>query len=108
MAKVRFTNPRPKPQPPSVVEAAFRNQLREGMYYQILPHQMQRTLGKHVKYAIDTIENGKITDTKYRTGGFVKAANPTYIVLFNPYLNATWSVQLQRPPNERIRIYSKI
>lgn len=83
---------------------------------QVAPQDLLEARGGSVRYAIDTMgPNDKVVRTQYRLGGRLIAVDPQlrYIRLLNPYATApgnthrgiSWSVQLERSPGERLRLW---
>ena len=102
--------PLPPPPPPlqqgiqrSLTETTFRQYL--GGFMEIQPVDMPATLGKRIRYALDTFVKGKLVKTDYRLGGIVKAVANGNVTLFNPYAKKTWNLKIQQPPNKRLRLY---
>lgn len=90
----------------SLTEETFQKYL-EG-YSRIVPQDLLEARGGHVRYAVDTIDAaGRITSTQYRLGGTLTRVDPDlrFLRLLNPYARAGWSVQLERPRGERIRLW---
>jgi len=109
----------PSSQPPTSVqsqltEETFRDKYLEG-YTQIVPQDLLEAKGGKVRYAVDTIRGGKVVSTQFRLGGILTIVDPgmRYIRLLNPYATGPnsshqgvgWSVQLERPPGERLRLW---
>jgi hypothetical protein len=98
----------------TLTEDTFQKNYLEG-YTQIVPQDLLESKGGHVRYAVDTVRNGRIVSTQYRLGGILTTVDPQlrYLRLYNPYVRYTgatragfsWSVQLNRPYNERIRLW---
>ena len=85
-------------------------------YSQIVPQDLLEAKGGTVRYAIDTMgANNAVTKTQYRLGGTLTSVDPAmrYIRLLNPYAQGpnsahrgvSWSVQLERPDGERLRLW---
>lgn len=77
-------------------------------YNRIVPADLLEARGGQVRYAVDTINAaGQVVRTKYRLGGTLTKVDPglRFFRLLNPYARRAWSVQLQRPPNERLRLW---
>jgi hypothetical protein len=76
-------------------------------YTQVTPQDLLDAKGGKVRYAIDTLQNNRVIKTQYRLGGTLTSvdSNLRYIRLLNPYARVSWSVQLERPLGERIRIW---
>lgn len=85
-------------------------------YSQIVPQDLLEAKGGTVRYAIDTMgANNSVTGTQYRLGGTLTSVDPAmrYIRLLNPYAQGphsahrgvSWSVQLERPAGERLRLW---
>lgn len=84
-------------------------------YEPVVPQDLLDAKGGSIRYAIDT----KGGPTQYRLGGLLTMVDPDlrYLRLLNPnaidtrnptparHKGVGWSVQLKRPPNERIRIW---
>lgn len=86
-------------------ERTFRERC-EG-YTQITPQDLLEAKGGKVRYAIDTLSGNRIVKTQYRLGGSLTTVDPhlRYFRLLNPYARVSWSVQLERSSNERIRLW---
>jgi len=79
-------------------------------YQEISPIHMQSTVGKRIRYAIDTFDSARrIIKTDYRLGGVVRFVSPdlSYATLFNPVLNKSWNLSIRQPAGKRLRIYYK-
>lgn len=109
--------PLPMPMPQNMVggpgvqsrltEATFRQYLAG--FVQISPMNLPATIGKRIRYAIDTVDKtGRIVSTQYRLGGIVKAISGDNVMMFNPGAGATWNLKITQPPNKRLRLYLKI
>jgi len=108
--------PIPLPPPPfnfgsgvqkHLTEATFRQYLVG--FVQITPMNLPATIGKKIRYAIDTIDkSGRVVSTKYRLGGVVKALSGDNVIMFNPSAGATWTLKITQPPGKRLRLYLKI
>jgi hypothetical protein len=99
----------------SLTEETFQRNYLEG-YTQIVPQDLLESKGGHVRYAVDTMRDGRVVSTQYRLGGILTTVDSRlrYIRLYNPYAMSShassragfsWSVQLFRQPNERIRLW---
>lgn len=98
----------------SLTEDTFQKKYLEG-YTQIVPQDLLDAKGGNVRYAIDTMRNGRIVSTQYRLGGILTTVDPRlrYIRLYNPYAKGpqashagvSWSVQLFRQGDERLRLW---
>lgn len=89
-----------------LTEATFRNYL-EG-YSAVHPAELLEARGGQVRYAVDTLDAvGNVVSTVYRLGGtLTKVDNELrFIRLLNPYARRGWSVQLERPRGERLRLW---
>ena len=108
--------PLPMPMPQNMVggqgiqsrltEATFRQYLVG--FVQISPVNLPATIGKRVRYAIDTVVSGQIVSTKFRLGGIVKAISGDNVMLFNPGARATWNLKITQPAGRKLRLYLKI
>lgn len=109
-----FRPPLPLPPPPlpnmgvgvqsTLTEATFRQYLVGFM--QITPRDLPSTLGKRIRYAIDTVDKtGRVVSTQYRLGGIVKAVSGDNVTMFNPSARKTWTLKITQPPNKRLRLY---
>jgi hypothetical protein len=76
-------------------------------YTQVTPQDLLEAKGGKVRYAIDTMQNNRVVKTQYRLGGTLTSvdSNLRYLRLLNPYARVSWSVQLERPIGERIRLW---
>jgi hypothetical protein len=108
--------PMPLPPPPPMplnfgsgvqkhlTEATFRQYLMG--FVQISPRDLPGTIGKRIRYAIDTVDkSGRVVSTQYRLGGIVKAISGDNVIMFNPSARKTWTLKITQPPNKRIRLY---
>lgn len=120
-AVVKFTRtskPVPKPLPLSPIlspnvrrgvqsqltETTFRQYLAG--FVQITPRDLSATLGKRIRYAVDTVNSaGRVVSTQYRLGGVVKALSGDNVIMFNPSARKTWTLKITQPPNKRLRLY---
>ncbi len=90
-----------------LTEATFRQYLVG--FVQISPMNLPATIGKRIRYAIDTVDKtGRIMSTQYRLGGIVKTITGDNVTMFNPGARATWTLKITQPPNKRLRLYLKI
>ena len=114
---VRLPLPMPLPLPPQplnmgrgvqsqLTEATFRQYLVG--FVQISPMNLPATLGKRIRYAIDTVVSGQIVSTQFRLGGIVKAISGDNVILFNPGARKTWNLKISQPPGRKLRLYLKI
>lgn len=87
-----------------LTENTFRQYLVK--FEQINPSDLNFTLGKKLRYAIDTIHKQQVVKTDYRLGGIVISVSNSNVVLSNPYAKKTWSVKIQQP-GKRLRFYYK-
>ena len=85
-------------------------------YSQIVPQDLLEAKGGTVRYAIDTLDGrGGISSTQFRLGGTLTSVDSglRYIRLLNPYATApganhrgvSWSVQLNPPADQRLRLW---
>lgn len=76
-------------------------------YTQVTPQDLLEAKGGKVRYAIDTMQSNRVVKTQYRLGGTLTSVDSSlrYLRLLNPYARASWSVQLERPRGERIRLW---
>jgi hypothetical protein len=98
----------------SLTEETFQKNYLEG-YTQVVPQDLLESKGGNVRYAIDTMRNGRVVSTQYRLGGILTTVDSRlrYLRLYNPYAMSpgashsglSWSVQLVRPLNERLRLW---
>lgn len=99
----------------SLTEETFQKNYLEG-YTQVVPQDLLESKGGHVRYAIDTMRNGRVVSTQYRLGGILTTVDSRlrYLRLYNPYATSpgashagfSWSVQMIRQdPNERLRLW---
>jgi hypothetical protein len=76
-------------------------------FVQISPRDLPATIGKRVRYAIDTVDKkGRVISTKYRLGGIVNAITGDNVSMFNPSARKTWTLKITQPPGKRLRLYS--
>ena len=125
-AVVKFTRTKPVPKPVSIrlplpppplnmgrgvqsqlTEATFRQYLVG--FVQISPMNLPVSIGKRIRYAIDTVDNsGRVVSTQFRLGGIVKAISEDNVMMFNPGARATWNLKISQPVGKRLRLYLKI
>ena len=87
-----------------LTEATFRQYLVG--FVQISPMNLPATIGKRIRYAIDTVDKtGRFVSTQYRLGGIVKALSGDNVTMFNPAARKTWTLKITQPPNKRLRLY---
>lgn len=89
-----------------LTEASFAAYL-EG-YHAVFPQDLVEARGGQVRYAIDALNaDGSVASTQYRLGGTLTMVDDQmrYLRLLNPYAKRSWSVQLQRPRGERLRLW---
>lgn len=87
-----------------LTEATFRQYLAG--FVQISPMNLPATIGKRIRYAIDTVDKtGRIVSTQYRLGGIVKTIVGDNVTMFNPAARKTWTLKISQPPNKRLRLY---
>ena len=108
--------PMPLPPPPlnfgsgvqrQLTEATFRQYLAG--FVQITPMNLPATIGKRIRYAIDTVDKtGRVVSTQYRLGGIVKTITGDNVMLFNPGARKTWNLKITQPVGKRLRLYLKI
>ena len=109
--------PLPMPLPQNIVggpgiqsrltEATFRQYLVG--FVQIAPMNLPATIGKRIRYAIDTVDkSGRIVSTQYRLGGIVKTIIGDNVTMFNPAARKTWTLKITQPPNKRLRLYFNV
>ena len=115
---IRLPLPMPLPLPPpplnmgrgvqsQLTEATFRQYLVG--FVQISPMNLPATIGKRIRYAIDTVDkSGRVVSTQFRLGGIVKAISGDNVMMFNPGAGKTWNLKISQPPNKRLRLYFKI
>lgn len=88
----------------NLTEATFRQYLVG--FVQITPRDLPATLGKRIRYAIDTVDKtGRVVSTQYRLGGIVKAVTGDNVTMFNPSAKKTWTLKITQPKNKRLRLY---
>ena len=88
----------------NLTEATFRQYLVG--FVQITPRDLPATLGKRIRYAIDTVDKtGRVVSTQYRLGGIVKAVSGDNVTMFNPSARKTWTLKITQPKNKRLRLY---
>lgn len=127
-AVVKFTRTKPVPKPASkpmplpmplppplnfgsgvqrqLTEATFRQYLAG--FVQITPMNLPTTIGKRIRYAIDTVDKaGRVVSTQFRLGGIVKAISGDNVMMFNPGARKTWNLKITQPPGKRLRLYCK-
>jgi hypothetical protein len=115
---VPILRPLPMPQtlaPPNV-RVGVQSQLTENTFrqylvgfVQITPRDLPATLGKRLRYAIDTMNAaGRVVSTQYRLGGIVKAVSGDNVTMFNPSAKKTWTLKITQPKNKRLRLYFNV
>jgi len=105
--------PMPLPPPPNAMGRGVQSNLTEATFrqylvgfVQITPRDLPGTIGKRIRYAIDTVDkSGRVVSTQYRLGGIVKAISGDNVIMFNPSARKTWTLKITQPPNKRIRLY---
>ena len=107
--------PMPRPSPPLNFGSGVQRQLTEATFrqylvgfVQITPMNLPATIGKRIRYAIDTVVSGQIVSTQFRLGGIVKAISGDNVMLFNPGARKTWNLKITQPPGRRLRLYLKV
>ena len=87
-----------------LTEETFRKYL-DG-FVGILPTDLPACLGNRVRYAIDTVNNGRTVSTLYRLGGWLKSVTSdlSSFTLFNPYAKKSWTVRVNQG-GKRLRLY---
>lgn len=123
-ATVKFTRTSPKKRVVPLVQQTYttvpvpratgvQKQLTENTFRQYLvgfeqinPGNLNITLGKKLRYAIDTIHKHQVVKTDYRFGGIVISVSNSNVILSNPYAKKTWSVKIHQP-GKRLRFYYK-
>lgn len=109
--------PLPLPLPQNIVggpgvqsrltEATFRQYLVG--FVQISPMNLPATIGKRIRYAIDTVDKtGRIVSTQYRLGGIVKTITGDNVTMFNPAARKTWTLKITQPAGRKLRLYLNI
>jgi len=101
-------------QPANVIgNAGIQNQLTETTFRQYLDGFVEITRadlpitpGGRLRYALDSISDGRVVSTLYRLGGFVKSVSPdlSSVVLFNPFAKSQWTLKTIQP-GKRVRLY---
>ena len=90
-----------------LTEESFRERCKG--YSRISPADLlDSQLGGQVRYAVDTVDaSGRVASTQYRLGGTLTKVDPElrFFRLLNPYAHKGWSVQVQRPAGERLRVW---
>jgi len=105
--------PPPLPLPPNSLGRGVQSNLTEATFrqylvgfVQITPRDLPGTIGKRIRYAIDTVDkSGRVVSTQYRLGGIVKAISGDNVIMFNPSARKTWTLKITQPPTKRIRLY---
>jgi hypothetical protein len=91
----------------TLTEDTFQSKYLQG-YAPVVPADLLEARGGQVRYAIDTVDAaGNVVSTAFRLGGTLTFVDSQlrYVRLLNPTARRGWSVQLERPRGERLRLW---